>query len=104
LTINIKIKKMTYTEKKQNPLSKGDIVTYHDLGNDGHPEKWVEGTVTGVSEDGFNVLWDDFKEKAWEAEYEWANVTIKGDQILENGERDVIIKADKAQQIIEQIN
>jgi len=78
---------MTYTEKKQNPLSKGDMVTYHDLGNDGHPEKWVNGTVTGVSEEGFGVLWDDFKELGWETEYEWAKVTIKGDEVIGSDER-----------------
>ena len=40
---------MTYTEPKTHPVGTGDNVTYHDPGNDGHPEKWVNGTVTGVS-------------------------------------------------------
>ncbi len=75
---------MTFYEKTPLKLREGDRVTHYDDGEDGYPVKWVEGTVTGVSEEGFDVLWDDFKEQGWETEYEWTKVTIKGDQIIED--------------------
>ena len=34
-------------------------------------------------EEGFDVQWDDFKEKGWETEYEWAKVTFNGEQLIE---------------------
>lgn len=69
---------MTTYEKKPLPLGIGDEVKTFDDGTDGYPEKWVNGTVTEIGDESFSVLWDDFKEKGWETEYEWAKVTIEG--------------------------
>lgn len=71
---------MTYTEKKTLPLGLGDDVKHYDNGKDGHPEKWVDGTVTEIGDEGFVVQWEDLEDPT---EYEWHKVTIEGNQISE---------------------
>lgn len=75
---------MTHTEQKTLPLGVGDDVKYYDDGTDGHPMKWVNGTVISAGSEGFTVKWEDLE---WETEYEWARVVIEGTQLFEKSLR-----------------
>lgn len=72
---------MTHTEKKQLPLGVGDDVRSYDDGSDGHPEKWVTGKVIEAGDHSFIVQWDDLEDETY---YEWQEVTVEGNIILEN--------------------
>jgi len=76
---------MTRFEKSPLKLAVGEEVKTYDDGTDGYPAKWVNGIVTEIGDNSFAVLWDDFKDKGWETEYEWGNVYIEGNTIYENG-------------------
>lgn len=78
---------MTFTDYKTHPLIKGDYVKTFDDAKGGRLETPIWGEVTGVSEEGFDVLWDDFKELGWETEYEWTKTTIIGQEIIEADKR-----------------
>lgn len=85
---------MTLTDYKKHPLKEGDNVKTFDDAKGGMLEIPIWGKVTGTSEEGFDVIWDDFKEIGWETEYEWSKITIKGDEIIESGERNEMSRVD----------
>jgi hypothetical protein len=71
---------MTHYEKTPLRLRKGDSVTHFDDGSDGYPVKWVNGIVTGVSDEGVDVQWEDLP---WPTDYSWDSICLKGEQIID---------------------
>jgi len=74
---------MTLTDYKTHPLKEGDNVKTFDDKKGGRLKTPVWGKVTGTSEEGFAVLWDDFKELGWESEYEWQKTEIIDEEIID---------------------
>jgi len=81
---------MTHFERT-TVLGIGDDVKYYDDGKDGHPEKWVDGKVIAVCDEGFEVQWEDLKEPT---EYEFGKVEIQRNQIFDNSSRRIIYEAE----------
>jgi hypothetical protein len=70
----------TFYEQSPPLLGIGDDVRYFDDGKDGHPQKWVNGKVTAIAEDSFEVQWEDLPDAT---EYEWSKVSIIGNRVYE---------------------